>query len=555
MSGSVVDRVAHETETCHSRRGLNIFSNDDGTYSGFCFACKTYVPNPYEDKPEGYKPPVGFKKTPEEVAQELKAINNFKSLELKDRKLKAITLEYFGTRTSVSEEDGETIVAHYYPYKKQGELVGYKCRLVEGKKFWGIGRIADADLFGWDKAIQSGTKRLYITEGEIDAMALFQILKDGQKGEYAAIDPAVVSLVNGSSSASKTLAAYATTLRKHFKEIVLVFDMDAPGQAAVEDVMKIIPEAIVASLPAKDAGECLVEGRSKACFNAVVFNAKKPKNTRLVLADELKELACKKAEYGVTWPWKGITKLTRGIRLGETIYIGAGQKQGKSEIVNTLAAHFIREIGWKVLLAKPEEANVKTYKMVAGKLAGKIFHDPNIPFDPVAYEKASEEMAGKLYLLNLYQHVGWETLKSDIREAALEGCKAIFIDPITNLTNGVNAADANTKLQEIAQELSAMALDLNVVIFIFCHLRNPDNGPPHERGGEVLSSQFAGSRAMARSCNLMLGVEGNRDPNLPQHERNIRQLVLLEDREFGENGRFHLYWDAATGLFNEMGVV
>jgi twinkle protein len=119
----------------------------------------------------------------------------------------------------------------------------------------------------------------------------------------------------------------------------------------------------------------------------------------------------------------------------------------------------------------------------------------------------------------------------------------------------VNAADANTKLQEIAQELSAMALDLNVVIFIFCHLRNPDAGPPHERGGEVLSSQFAGSRAMARSCNLMLGIEGNRDPNLPQHERNIRQLVLLEDREFGENGRFHLYWDAATGLFNEMGVV
>jgi twinkle protein len=107
-------------------------------------------------------------------------------------------------------------------------------------------------------------------------------------------------------------------------------------------------------------------------------------------------------------------------------------------------------------------------------------------------------------------------------------------------------------LQEIAQELAAMALDLNTVIFIFCHLRNPDGGPPHERGGEVLSSQFAGSRAMARSCNLMLGLEGNRDPNLSNEEKNLRTLVLLEDREFGQTGRFKLFWDERTGLFNEI---
>jgi twinkle protein len=158
-----------------------------------------------------------------------------------------------------------------------------------------------------------------------------------------------------------------------------------------------------------------------------------------------------------------------------------------------------------------------------------------------------------LFLVNLYQHLGWETLKADIREAAKEhGCKVIMIDPITNLVNGMNAADANTKLQEIAQELSAMALDLDVVIFIFCHLRNPDGGNPHERGGEVLSSQFAGSRAMARSCNYMLGLEGNRDPNLSPEQRNVRQLVLLEDREFGEVGRWPMYWDGNTGLFNEI---
>jgi twinkle protein len=302
----------------------------------------------------------------------------------------------------------------------------------------------------------------------------------------------------------------------------------------------------------KDVNECLIAGRGKAAYAATQFNAAKPKNTRFVSGDSLHEIAKKPPEFGFSWPWKHITNATRGIRLGETIYIGAGQKQGKSEIVNTLCAWFIQTHGWKVFLVKPEESNNKTYKLVAGKVVGKIFHDPNKPFDEAAYDKAGEILHGHLYMLNLYQHLGWETLKADIRQAAAEGCKAIIIDPITNLTNGVNAADANTKLQEIAQELSAMALDLNVVIFIFCHLRNPDGGPPHERGGEVLSSQFAGSRAMARSCNLMLGLEGNRDPNLPREEKNLRTLVLLEDREFGETGRFRLYWDDQTGLFNEL---
>ena len=50
----------------------------------------------------------------------------------------------------------------------------------------------------------------------------------------------------------------------------------------------------------------------------------------------------------------------------------------------------------------------------------------------------------------------------------------------------------------------------------------------------------------------MLGLEGNRDPNLQREEKNLRTLVLLEDREHGETGRYKLYWDSNTGLFNEI---
>lgn len=546
-----VEKLPH---SCGSRQGLQVFLKDDGTYDGFCFSCKTYVPNPYEDRPVGYKPQV-YVKSPEQIQKEIEEINGYQTVALPDRKLTQNSLEYYGVKIGVSEEDGVTPQTHHYPYYKGDNLTGYKCRIIENKKFFSVGDVKSVDLFGWKQAVLSGAKKLFVTEGEIDAISLYQIFKQVNVGSaYADRVPAIVSLPHGVASADRDLLANREKIFAHFKEVVLVFDEDQAGRDGVERVLKVFPEGVsVAHLPKKDANECLKEGLHKAAYNAVVFNSTKPKNTRLVLADTLFEEAKKVAEAGYPWPWEHVTRKTRGIRLGETIYIGAGQKQGKSEIVNTLAAFFIDKLDWKVLLAKPEESNKKSVKLVAGKIAGKIFHDPEVEFDEAAYNDACNRMRGKLHLINLYQHLGWDTLRADIRAAATEGCKAIFIDPITNLTNGMEAASANVKLQEIAQELSAMALDLNIVIFIFCHLRNPDSGPPHERGGEVLSSQFAGSRAMARSCNLMFGLEGNRDPHLSPEERNIRTLVLLEDREFGEVGRFRLYWDRATGLFNEIG--
>jgi twinkle protein len=362
-----------------------------------------------------------------------------------------------------------------------------------------------------------------------------------------------VSLINGAGTAGKDLARLAPKIKRHFKDISFCFDDDDAGHKATVEAMKVFPDATTITLPCKDANACLIEGSAKAAFNATTFNAAKPKNSRIIWLDEVFEEAKEQAEYGVSLPWDNPTAQTRGIRKGETHYFGAGPKMGKSELVNALGAHLVGVHGWKILMAKPEEANKKTAKLLAGKIASTKFHDPNVEFDEEAYDRAGKVLLGeKVALLNIYQHLGWESLKQDIIAAVALGIDAVFIDPITNLTNGMSSADANVKLQEIAQELSAMAIDLNIVVFIFCHLRNPDAGPEHNRGGVVLSNQFAGSRAMARSCNYMWGLEGDKDPELSKEERNVRKLVLLEDREFGEVGVTSLYWDENTTQFNEM---
>ena len=544
-----VEKLAH---SCGSRNGLQVFLKDDGTYDGFCFACGKAEPNPYKDKPEGYKPQVVFK-SPAQIEEEIKEIKEYTTVDLPDRKLKKDYLEYFGVKIGLSEEDGVTPHSHYYPYYRQGELAGYKVRIIDGKKMFSIGSTKDVSFFGWKQATDAGGKKLFITEGELDAVALFQIMKEHNKGtQYADLNPAVVSLSNGAGGAAKQISKFLPEIRKHFKEIILVFDNDAPGKEAVESVLKIVPDALVANLPEKDANECLIQGKSKACYNACQFNAQKPKNTRLVFGRDVVEDARKEAEWGYSYPFPDLTELTRGQRLGETVYWGAGVKMGKSELLNALVAHNIIEHGWKVFVAKPEESNKRTLQGVVGKIAKRIFHDPKVPFDYDAFDKAVPLVEDKLVMLNLYQELSWDNLQADIRAAAAEGCKAIFIDPITVLSNGVNAADANVLLQKFAQGLAQIAMDLGVVVHIFCHLKSPDTGPSHERGGAVQSHQFAGSRAMMRACHSMIGLEGNKDPDLSPEERNLRSLVLLEDRATGSSGRIRIYWDHRTGNFQQV---
>lgn len=547
-----VEKLPH---SCGSSDALQVFKDHDGGYSAYCFACSTYVPDPYG---EGGRPVKGKLqrpvKSPEEVGQELAEIAKLPTLALDARALRAETLSYFGVHVSVSEVDGKTPEVAYYPFTKQGTITSFKAKLLSPKKIWVVGNFKEGvELFGWQQALSTGMKRLFITEGEEDACALYQALRDKQVGtQWTHLHPAVVSLTAGSGSVGKDLNAHIAVIRSNFKEVVFVFDMDDAGRKAVHDGLQIYPLAHSVTLPEKDANDCIIKGKAGALANACLFKTSIPKNTRVIVGSSVYEAGRQQASYGLSYPWEGFTKLTRGMRFGETYYLGAGVKMGKSTVRSALAAHLINHHGIKVFMAAPEETNRKTWQLVCSQTVGKIFHDPDVPFDFEAYDLASKTLGDNLFLLNLYQHLDWTSLRADIMAAVGQGTKAVFIDPITNLTNGIASGEANVALQEIAQELAALALDHQLIVWLCCHLKSPDSGDSHERGGKVLSHQFAGSRAMMRSCNMMVGLEGNKDPDLPMLIRNQRRLVVLEDREFGASGIVSLHYDINTGLYNEL---
>ena len=166
--------------TCNSKDNLAVFE-EDGKFNGYCFGKCGYVKDPYQNMPDDYKP-VFNKKSPEEIARELYEIYKYPIVNVNSRSLTADTLTHFGVRVGISQSDGETPSVLYFPYTRNSEVVAYKAKLLDPKKIWSHGDQKGVDPFGWDLALSSDSPKLIITEGEADAMALYQMIKDSNKG-------------------------------------------------------------------------------------------------------------------------------------------------------------------------------------------------------------------------------------------------------------------------------------------------------------------------------------------------------------------------------------
>lgn len=569
MTGICIDKLSHE---CGTKKGLQVFAGEDGKVTGYCFSCLTYVPNPYGEPKTVDDVELPEPKTEKQIQAEIAEISGLSVIDLPTRKLRAQYLDALGVKVGLSEQDGKTPAVMYSPVYKDGKLSGYYAKTVGKDKFvWSIGDVRGGEPIGWQQARRSGAYKLYITEGVEDAAAVASIMDRFGDKEYTS---AVVSIPSGVKSVKSSLTQISDEATRIFKEIVLVFDNDDPGKEATEEAMLVFPKAKAVILPEKDANACILRGAQKAAYKALAFQATSPKNTRIIVADEALHASARTPtpRGELTWPWPHMDELMRGIRIGETIYIGAGVKMGKSSLLDAIVAHFISVHQVPCFVAKPEEENKATYKRVAGKLVGRNFMDPDVEFDYDKYDEAGEYLKNKLFLVDLYQHLGWESLKKDIIFAANLGAKAVFIDPITNLTAGMSASEANDFLAGMTRDLSAMAKDLGIVVFLFVHLKAPDGTLsadkraafyakhkyhqlgtcPHEKGGSIYSNQFAGSRAMMQACNLMLGLEGNKDDDLPDEIKHTRWLTILEDREFGNSASIMLHYNKNTTQFKEV---
>lgn len=497
-------------------------------------------------------------KSPEEIKAILDEVSEYPIKALTSRGINQAVAERFGVRVAVSQEDGETPVAHYYPKTVEGLIVGYKVRNLEFKAFWAVGKGSGCDFFGMGQALHGDTysKKLFIFEDELSAMSGFQVIVQHSNSAWK---PAVVSLPDGAGSAASTIARCRKFV-EGFAEIVVCMDNDQAGEDAVAVIRKMLPDIKVARIPKglakdgkkeiKDANDLLMDGRTVELFKAISFNAQKESPTGASTVQDCLEDALKKPEWGLSYPWPGLTELTFGLRFGEMIAVGGGVGGGKTLIAHELTAWLINEHKQKVGVFMLEETPGNTLKNIAGKSANVPFHRPDAEFDPDQLRSEILKYDGSLFLYKNFGQNDWEDIERCIRFWVAEhGVKFIFLDNITALVSHLTATEINTEVAKISVTLAGLCNELGVTTFVFSHLNPPKGGAPHEEGGQVQEVQFTGSRGLMRYSQLILGFERNKQGE--GDEKNLSQIRVLKDRNFGQTGIIPTKYDPATGRLTE----
>jgi len=455
-------------------------------------------------------------------------------LDLKGRRISSKTCR----RMNYHVIDGVGQVANIYD--KGGRLVAQKLR-TKDKDFQVRGKLREGGLFGQYRPFTGGGKRVVVTEGEMDALSYAEV----SGGTWP-----VVSVTSGASGAKRDIARNIEWLST-FDEVVLWFDDDGPGHAAVEECAPLLPPGKVKIAWApdgfKDISDMLQAGEPIAILQAV-WNAAPYTPAGLVTLKDIREDVLKPVEWGYPWPWEVLTNLTYGRREGELYALGAGTGIGKTDVFMTIIEQTVTElkrpVGLFLLEMEPHEIG----KRLAGKQAGKRFHVPDDGWTKDELINSLEALDPKGDKVHIFDHFGvtdWDLIKGHIRYLVQScGVKDIFLDHLTALAAG--AEDERKELEKIMSEMGGLVKELKFTLYFISHLATPE-GKPHEEGGRVFIRHFKGARAIGFWCHYMFGLERNQQAG--EDTRHTTTFRVLKDRYTGQatGCTFLLKYHADTG--------
>ena len=300
--------------------------NKDG--SAHCFKCNQHFPN-YEQacKNGGVK----IYEAPEKSEALLdRVIKMGDYTPIPDRKISVETCKTFGVQTV---SNGSGIINHIYPYHDEdGNIIGKKTRVVSNKDFFYEG--TKGDLFFGQQLFKGGAKFLTVVEGELDALAAFQMLSTPKFNR-----PAVVSIKNGASSAAKAFKSNLSYLES-FDHVVLCFDEDEAGQKAVKDVCKLLSpgKCKIMTLPKGFKDPCdMLKGNQSASFIQAFWNSEVYIPSGILNASKLKnEFFTEDTVESIPYPWEGLNDKLFGLRKKELLTLTGGTGLGKSSVTREL---------------------------------------------------------------------------------------------------------------------------------------------------------------------------------------------------------------------------
>jgi twinkle protein len=462
---------------------------------------------------------------------------------IKDRGLKPEAVARF--QTFVSDDSSER-VSHRYPYFVRGKHVGNKNRQRNVKKFWTEGNVAQADLFG-QQAFPAGChSTITITEGEVDAMSVYQM--NGCRFP-------VVSLTQGVDNAVNDIKRNFEYINS-FDEVVICLDTDTakknkktgeiryPGQETALKIAEMLPVGKVRLLTLrdhKDPNEYLLAGHQKK-FISEWFDAPKFTPAALRSGKDLWDEISYVPEYEtVSYPFEGIEAKTYGMRLSEMVIVNAQQKIGKSTLLGELTYHLLRNTEAGIGIMRLEETNRDTALNLMSIHASKRLHLPDV------WEALEEGELRKYYdeTVNTDRLVIWDHFGSNSIDAILAqvrnmhalGCKYIILDHLSIVVSD-QSGDERKQLDELATKLKTLCMELNICLLAVVH---------QNREGQI-----RGTAGIGQLANIVLRLDRDKE-HRDSFVRNCTQVTVTDNRFCGDTGlACYLYYNPDTGRMEHL---
>ena len=499
------------------------FNTEKGV--GKCHSCDRAYPMKgvkYDEQTREDYPLVSNKNTKQQpsltVVNKSVATNTYKPVAVTtayrpDRGLTKSTMEFFGVETGI-DKDGKS-VTHTYPY-----LNGVKTRVLPKEAFYSTPGFKAEILFGMDKFNKGSAKAITITEGELDAMSIYQMM-----GDYP-----VVSLpsANPSSKFYEKCKDYLAS----FPKIILSIDNDGKSDHVAAKLAAMFPNKVY-QVPHdihKDANEFLMGGAADK-FKSAWWNAKKftPENVFNTTEDFLGIYSEKDDSKYISTGITAFDDICLGLMQGHFTIFQAPEGIGKTE--------FMRMLEYNIL-ANHNDIPIAICHMEESKkrsLLGLVSYHlkDNLTRQELVDEKGKDAQVKeaittltkneKLFQFTLGVDDDPLDLLDQIRYFATAcDCKYIFFEPIQDLGYSRHGDETlESFLSSLSTKLARLATELNVGIVSIAH-ENDD--------GQIRDCRMIGKRAS-------VVVQLKRDKmNEDNEKKNLTDLLVTKNRPASMTG-------------------
>jgi len=434
---------------------------------------------------------------------------------LSDRDIKESTCAKYGVGFG---ENGYL----WAPYYRDGQLVAYKVRK-PGKSFYWVGNSSKATLFGLQAC--SGDRRLIIVEGELDALAAYQMTG------YPA-----VSLRTASTAVADVKANLEFI--ESYQHVYVCTDMDVPGRKAAQEIMEILKpgKGYLVNLPEgfKDACDMSAKGLGHE-FKQSLFAAR-PINVEGVISDEslrtkaLDLFSNETKRRGVSTLIPSLDYLLGGFRPGEVTLIVGGTGVGKTAVVRQLVVNLASQqlpVFFIPLEMTPEVVLLQMAEMV---LHGNVFTNPEF-----SVQKIEQTIFRLTEHVKFFDHFGTidpikltNTIEYVCRTHDI---KYVVLDHISAVVNG--GEDERRGVDQAIAGLKSVALRLGLHILVVSHISRSKDDPDDNH---PTLAKIRHSAGLAQYSDQVLGVQRARSGN----QTEIKTLKV--SRLWGQHGTASLEW-------------